>query len=110
MADTNDSIQQVIASYQAVHKAIIAALGATTDSAAVARLLAEDKAAYAAFQKASNGRFNPHSSEIAAMIGNLQAATAEIDKTEAEIAKIVNITDKIDRAVGVLAKIAALVG
>ncbi|TFW30158.1 hypothetical protein [Duganella callida] len=110
MADTNDSIQQVIASYQTVHKAIIAALGATTDSAAIARLLAEDKAAYAAFQKANNGKFNSHSSEIAAMIGNLKAATAEIDKTEAEIAKIVNITDKIDRAVGVLAKIAALVG
>jgi hypothetical protein len=108
MSNQPASLQEVTDSYNVIHKSIIAALGATSQSSVVEQLMTEDRVAYAAYKSAMSAALNPDDPTMSNMVASLKNATGIIDTTAAALKKIEDVAAKIDRAVGILAKVAAL--
>jgi hypothetical protein len=104
----NTTLQQVADAYNAIHASIIKALGSATDDQTVADLMQDDKAAYAAYKRAMAAALDAGDPVMANMLAKLKAATGAIDTTEASLKKIEQVAARIDKAVGALAKLAAM--
>ena len=106
----DESLESVTQAYNAIHKGILDALSFTNDPGTVANLMANDKAAYAAYNTALARALNPNDPTMTNMLEQLGAASNAIDTSLDGITNIETLASQIDRAVGVLAKIATIAG
>lgn len=109
MPDTAPSpLEQVADAYNTIHASIQTALATASDGATIASLMTDDKAAYNAYKNAMGSALQPDDPVMRGMLEKLKAASDDIDATEQSLQKIEVLAARIDKAVGVLAKIAAL--
>lgn len=95
--------------YQNIQQAISAALTATNDSELVKQLLAESNAARSAYTTATNAAFNETDTIVQPLLTQLKPAADAISDTTQAINNMIGYMNKIQNAVGILAKVASVV-
>jgi hypothetical protein len=112
MAASAAPLDEIVTSYNRLHASIVEALRKATDADTVTDLLLQDKAAYAAYRSALAGALAPGDAAVQRLLKSLKStvedAEAGIAKVDKDIKKIADVVDKIGKAAGILAKIAAL--
>lgn len=109
MSSAAEILGNVTAAYNSIHDAVNAALTHTNDQGAVSMLLSEYNAARGAYSSAMNAALNPDEPSLMNLMGQLSTASQAIADTKESANDTERYLSKIGTAVGVLAKVAALV-